>query len=125
MNGKMWLHPATQQNVDTLKSRGAEFIGPEEGLLSCGYEGIGRLWPVGQVRRPGHGDARGQQAPRASERLPVSGARPDQPQPEARETSEPLPGDSDIACRDGSLGDSRLQLHTRSSAAPTPGPCDG
>jgi phosphopantothenoylcysteine decarboxylase len=49
MNGKMWLHPATQQHVATLKSRGAEFIGPEEGLLSCGYEGIGRLWPVDKV----------------------------------------------------------------------------
>jgi phosphopantothenoylcysteine synthetase/decarboxylase len=46
MNGKMWLHPATQQHVATLRSRGVEFIGPEEGLLSCGYEGIGRLWPV-------------------------------------------------------------------------------
>jgi phosphopantothenoylcysteine synthetase/decarboxylase len=46
MNGKMWLHPATQQNVAILKSRGAEFIGPDEGLLSCGYEGLGRLWPV-------------------------------------------------------------------------------
>jgi phosphopantothenoylcysteine decarboxylase len=49
MNGKMWLHAATQENVKTLKSRGAEFIGPEEGLLSCGYEGIGRLWPVEKV----------------------------------------------------------------------------
>jgi phosphopantothenoylcysteine synthetase/decarboxylase len=49
MNGKMWLHPATQQNVATLKSRGVEFIGPEQGLLSCGYEGLGRLWPVNQV----------------------------------------------------------------------------
>jgi len=49
MNGKMWLHAATQQNVKTLKSRGVEFIGPEEGLLSCGYEGIGRLWPVDKV----------------------------------------------------------------------------
>jgi len=46
MNGKMWLHPATQANVSTLKARGVEFIGPEEGMLSCGYEGIGRLWPV-------------------------------------------------------------------------------
>jgi phosphopantothenoylcysteine decarboxylase len=44
MNGKMWLHPATQQNVATLKERGAEFMGPEEGMLSCGYEGIGRLF---------------------------------------------------------------------------------
>jgi phosphopantothenoylcysteine decarboxylase len=49
MNGKMWLHPATQQNVATLKLRGVEFIGPEKGLLSCGYEGLGRLWPVEQV----------------------------------------------------------------------------
>jgi phosphopantothenoylcysteine decarboxylase len=49
MNGKMWLHPATQQNVSTLKGRGVEFIGPEEGLLSCGYEGLGRLWPADQV----------------------------------------------------------------------------
>ena len=49
MNGKMWLHPATQQNAATLKSRGVEFIGPEEGMLSCGYEGLGRLWPVERV----------------------------------------------------------------------------
>ncbi|MFO1513542.1 MAG: flavoprotein [Verrucomicrobiota bacterium] len=49
MNGKMWLHAATQQNVATLKSRGAKFIGPEVGMLSCGYEGIGRLWPVDQI----------------------------------------------------------------------------
>jgi phosphopantothenoylcysteine synthetase/decarboxylase len=46
MNGKMWLHPATQQNATTLKARGVEFIGPEEGLLACGYEGLGRLWNV-------------------------------------------------------------------------------
>jgi phosphopantothenoylcysteine decarboxylase len=46
MNGKMWLHPATQANVRTLKDRGATFIGPDEGMLSCGYEGVGRLWPI-------------------------------------------------------------------------------
>jgi phosphopantothenoylcysteine decarboxylase len=46
MNGKMWLHPATRENAATLKARGVEFIGPDEGMLSCGYEGIGRLWPV-------------------------------------------------------------------------------
>ena len=53
MNGKMWLHSATQQNVATLKSRGVEIIGPEEGMLSCGYEGLGRLWPVEQVAQRG------------------------------------------------------------------------
>lgn len=49
MNGKMWLHAATQENVNILKSRGAKFIGPDEGMLSCGYEGIGRLWPVEKI----------------------------------------------------------------------------
>ena len=53
MNGKMWLHPATRQNVATLTSRGVEFIGPEEGMLSCGYEGLGRLWPVERVAERG------------------------------------------------------------------------
>ena len=46
MNGKMWQHPATCENVERLRARGVHFIGPEEGLLACGYEGLGRLWPV-------------------------------------------------------------------------------
>ena len=46
MNGKMWQHPATRENVERLSARGVEFVGPEEGMLACGYEGIGRLWPV-------------------------------------------------------------------------------
>ena len=49
MNGKMWQHAATQQNVALLKSRGVEFIGPEEGLLACGYEGLGRLGSVDDI----------------------------------------------------------------------------
>ena len=49
MNGKMWLHPATQQNVQTLKSWGCQFIEPAEGMLACGYEGIGRLAPVEEI----------------------------------------------------------------------------
>lgn len=46
MNGKMWQHPATKTNVEVLRSRGVEFIGPDAGMLACGYEGIGRLWSV-------------------------------------------------------------------------------
>ena len=49
MNGKMWQHAATQQNVALLKSRGVEFIGPEEGMLACGYEGLGRLWTTDDI----------------------------------------------------------------------------
>ena len=49
MNGKMWLHPATQTNVKLLQTRGVEFIGPDKGLLACGYEGMGRLWDVDKI----------------------------------------------------------------------------
>jgi phosphopantothenoylcysteine decarboxylase len=49
MNGKMWQHHATQENVEKLKARGVEFIGPEEGMLACGYEGLGRLWKVNDI----------------------------------------------------------------------------
>lgn len=46
MNGKMWEHPATQDNIRVLKERGVSILGPDTGILSCGYEGVGRLWPV-------------------------------------------------------------------------------
>ena len=49
MNGKMWDHPATRENVATLQRRGAHFIGPDSGLLSCGYEGAGRLEPLENI----------------------------------------------------------------------------
>jgi len=49
MNGKMWQHAATQANVQLLAARGVEFIGPEEGILACGYEGLGRLWNVDDI----------------------------------------------------------------------------
>ena len=49
MNGKMWLHPATQANAAILRGRGVEILGPADGMLSCGYEGVGRLWEVSAI----------------------------------------------------------------------------
>jgi phosphopantothenoylcysteine decarboxylase / phosphopantothenate---cysteine ligase len=43
MNTRMWRHPATQANVELLRARGVELIGPEEGELAEGEEGIGRM----------------------------------------------------------------------------------
>ena len=42
MNGKMWGHPATRANVEVLRSRGVEFVGPEEGMEPGGPAGAGR-----------------------------------------------------------------------------------
>lgn len=43
MNAKMWRHPATQNNVATLRERGVEIVAPGTGYLACGWEGEGRL----------------------------------------------------------------------------------
>ncbi len=43
MNDNMWNNPAVQRNVKTVKERGFQLIGPVEGRLACGIEGIGRM----------------------------------------------------------------------------------
>jgi phosphopantothenoylcysteine decarboxylase/phosphopantothenate--cysteine ligase len=43
MNPRMWTHPATRANVETLRSRDAEFVGPEEGETAEGEWGVGRM----------------------------------------------------------------------------------
>ncbi|KAF1708076.1 bifunctional phosphopantothenoylcysteine decarboxylase/phosphopantothenate--cysteine ligase CoaBC [Pseudoxanthomonas sangjuensis] len=43
MNHRMWLHPATQANVEALRGRGVQVIGPEDGPLAEGESGPGRL----------------------------------------------------------------------------------
>ena len=43
MNVRMWLHPATQRNLATLKSDGVRFVGPDEGAMACGEFGPGRM----------------------------------------------------------------------------------
>jgi phosphopantothenoylcysteine decarboxylase/phosphopantothenate--cysteine ligase len=49
MNHYMWLHPATQANVATLRERGARFVGPDEGPLASGMTGQGRLAPMDRL----------------------------------------------------------------------------
>lgn len=43
MNTSMWEHPATQRNVQRLKSDGVFFIEPDAGEMACGTIGPGRL----------------------------------------------------------------------------------
>lgn len=43
MNVNMLEHPATQANLETLRSRGHTVIEPAEGMLACGYSGKGKL----------------------------------------------------------------------------------
>lgn len=49
MNENMWLHPATQDNLRIIKSRGAIIVNPERGQLACSRAGEGRLTPLDEI----------------------------------------------------------------------------
>ena len=60
MNLRMWLHPATQRNVATLRGDGVLFVGPDDGEMACGEYGPG---PDGRTA----GDRRGDRSARSPE----------------------------------------------------------
>lgn len=43
MNVRMWRHPATVRNVETLKRDGLVLAGPNDGEMACGEFGPGRM----------------------------------------------------------------------------------
>lgn len=43
MNRQMWANPATQSNLEILRSRGVQILGPGEGDQACGETGAGRM----------------------------------------------------------------------------------
>lgn len=51
MNTWMWAHPATEENLAILKSRGATVVEPDAGDLACGDVGPGRLAPPARIAR--------------------------------------------------------------------------
>jgi len=51
MNTAMYEHPATQGNLEILRSRGVRIIEPGTGHLACGSEGKGRLTDIEEILR--------------------------------------------------------------------------
>ena len=49
MNVRMWEHPATQRNRDTLMGDGILFVGPTDGSMACGEFGPGRMSEVPEI----------------------------------------------------------------------------
>src|SRR3954447_17440374 len=43
MNPRMWANAATRVNAETLRARGIELIGPDEGEMAEGEWGLGRM----------------------------------------------------------------------------------
>ena len=51
MNRQMWQHPATQENIARLQSRGVTLLGPADGAQACGETGPGRLLEPEELAR--------------------------------------------------------------------------
>ena len=49
MNVRMWDHPATRRNLESLKGDGVLVVGPEDGSMACGEFGPGRMAEVPQI----------------------------------------------------------------------------
>ena len=49
MNSAMWRNPATQANLELLRSWGVRFVGPEAGHLACGDDDVGRMSEPEQI----------------------------------------------------------------------------
>lgn len=49
MNVRMWDHPATQRNLETLQGDGVLVVGPNEGDMACGEYGPGRMAEVPEI----------------------------------------------------------------------------
>ncbi len=78
MDAGMFSHPATQTNVEILKSRGVEFTGPMPGHLASGLEGLGRMTEPIEI------ESRirfllGKNGPLAGKRIIVSAGRTEEP----------------------------------------------
>jgi len=51
MNPRMWSHPATRANAETLRARGVVLIGPDEGETAEGELGVGRMVEPDEIVR--------------------------------------------------------------------------
>jgi len=59
MNPNMYKHPAVQENIKILKSRGVSFVDPSEGLVACGDEGVGKLADIHDIFRSAENAVKG------------------------------------------------------------------
>jgi phosphopantothenoylcysteine decarboxylase/phosphopantothenate--cysteine ligase len=79
MNVRMWEHPATQANLESLKTDGVSFVGPDEGEMACGEFGPGRMAePEAIFDAIQAALAGGGKAPAAAAKAPPAPAKPRQ-----------------------------------------------
>jgi phosphopantothenoylcysteine decarboxylase/phosphopantothenate--cysteine ligase len=65
MNPRMWAHPATRANAETLRARGIVLVGPDEGETAEGELGVGRMAEPDEIFRAAEDALTGLEAPAA------------------------------------------------------------
>jgi phosphopantothenoylcysteine decarboxylase/phosphopantothenate--cysteine ligase len=65
MNPRMWAHPATRANAETLRARGIVLVGPDEGETAEGELGVGRMAEPDEIFRAAEDALSGLEAPAA------------------------------------------------------------
>ncbi len=75
MNVNMWEHPATQENLATLRARGVQTVGPDVGSLACGWEGAGRMSEPAEIAQAAELDLGSRTHAGEAELLTAAGTR--------------------------------------------------
>jgi phosphopantothenoylcysteine decarboxylase/phosphopantothenate--cysteine ligase len=120
MDGRMWAHPATQANVNTLRQRGAHLAGPVRGRMASGLEGEGRMMEpeelLGHVRL-----ALGRGGPLAGRRVVITAGPTREHLDPVRFLSNPSSGRQGLALAQAALDrGADVTLITGPVALPTP-----
>ena len=120
MDGGMYDHPATQENVETLKSRRAAFIGPAEGHLASGFSGVGRMLETAEII--GHiRNVLGRSGPLAGKRIVVTAGGTQEPLDPVRVLTNRSSGKQGYALAQAALElGAQVSLITTPTALPPP-----
>lgn len=120
MDGGMFAHPATQVNLETLRSRGAQVIGPAHGHLASGLSGIGRMVEPVELL----GQARwllGQGGPLSGKRVVITAGGTQEPLDPVRFISNRSSGKQGVALAQAALDlGAEVTLITGPIALPAP-----
>jgi phosphopantothenoylcysteine decarboxylase/phosphopantothenate--cysteine ligase len=110
----MYDHPATQENIEILRKRGATFIGPAEGHLASGLSGVGRMLETEEIL----GHIRlllGQNGPLAGKKILVTAGGTQEPLDPVRVITNRSSGKQGYA-----LAQSALEMGARVTLITTP-----
>ena len=119
MDGGMFDHPATQENIEILKKRGVVFIGPAEGHLASGLSGKGRMLEPAEII--GHTRlVLGQSDPLAGKRIVITAGGTQEPLDPVRVLTNRSSGKQGYALAQAALdrGAQVTLITTRTSLTP-------